>query len=99
MVPIMPSMMMRPVVVHSTKFLFLNSKRGMMGSFARRSTCTNTKAATMHSTNSPMIWNESQAYSVPPQAVASTSDAHGNGHGHHAAHVDGRTVRRGAPVS
>ena len=52
----------------------MNSKRGMMGSFARRSTCTNTKAATMHSTNSPMIWNESQAYSVPPQAVASTSE-------------------------
>ena len=71
MVPIMPSMMNMPVTVHTTKLRFLNSSMGMMGSFALRSTSTNATAATKNSAN---ICGEIHGNSVPPHAVASTSD-------------------------
>ena len=74
MVPIMPSMMNMPVTVHTTKLRFLNSSMGMMGSFALRSTSTNAIAATKNSANSPNISGEAHGNSVPPHAVASTSD-------------------------
>ena len=74
MVPIMPSMMNIPVTVHTTKLRFLNSSMGMMGSFALRSTSTNATAATKNSANSANICGEIHGNSVPPHAVASTSD-------------------------
>ena len=63
-----------PVTEHSTKFRLRKSPMGMTGSAARRSSSTKTTAAATARATRPINGRLPQGMSVPPQAMASTSE-------------------------